>query len=207
MPLHLITFSEAPPYLRYTVPETGKTVPESHLSVHNYYDLRDAVIQHYKANGLSVPGGLDQSIQDQLCQRIPERFCADEHGQRRGGSGFGFDFSTVLQGTRTLVDWFVSGRERVDDDEVVRRATICSSCPNNQEPSGCTACNMPALMGLVNQVVGGKDLAVDGALKSCVVCGCHLRAKTRLPLAALRKHTSETQLSRFPSHCWMKDSL
>lgn len=208
MPLKLLTFSESPPYLRYHVPETGQTVPASHMSVHNYHDLRDAVVAHLKANGKPVPGDLDVLIQDHICKQIPERFCADEHGARRsGGPNGSFDFSAILQGTRTLVNWFMTGMERESESEIARRSAICAVCAFNRQPEGCTGCNMPTLMGVVNTVVGGRELPGDADLKGCAICSCALRAKVRLPLALLRKHTSLDQLSRFPSHCWLLDPL
>lgn len=209
MPYRLLTFSEAPPYLRYIVPETGQVVPQAHASVHNYHDLRDAVISYYKANRLPVPGDLDVKIQDHVCQQIPARFCKDEHGAHRGGGGVfgGFDFSAVLQGTRTLANWFMAGMKRVDEAEVTRRTAICTICAFNRQPEGCTSCNMPALMDLVNTVVGGKDLSGDSNLRGCQICSCSLRAKTRIPLEVLRRHTGAEQLARFPNHCWMKDEL
>lgn len=209
MPLRLLTFSESPPYLRYLVPETGQVVPSSHMSVHNYHDLRDAVVAHLKANGKPVPGNLDELLQDHICRQNPERFCADENGARRSGAGaFGsFDFSAILQGTRTLANWFMGGMQRVSDEEIRRRGSICSPCAFNRQPEGCTSCNMPALMEVVNTVVGGKDLPGDGDLRGCAVCMCSLRAKTRIPLLILRKHTSAEQLSKFPRHCWMLDEM
>ena len=205
----LASFNEGLPYLRYTVPETGATVPLPQEAVHNYHDLRASVISHYKANGKQPPANLDDLVQDQLSTRNPSRFFIDSATGERlsAGHGLAHTFETVLQGTRTIVNWFMTGMRRVSDSEVARRTSICQICSFNQEPAGCTGCNMPALMGLVNTVVGGKELPGDSQLRSCVVCGCSLRAKSRIPLDVLRKHTSEAQLEKFPGHCWMKDSL
>lgn len=203
MSFRLVTFSESPSYLRYLVPETGQLVPPSYLSVHNYYDLRDAVICHYKANGKAVPGDLDSKIQDHLCHKIPGRFCEDEHGRRLTVFSGAFDIGAVIQGTRVLANWFMSGRERVSNDEVDRRTGICVNCPHNKQPEGCTSCNMPALTDLVNSIVGGQDRPGDSNLRGCEICMCSLRAKTRIPLQILRKNTSEDQLKKFPSYCWM----
>lgn len=208
--LRLRIFSEAPPILRYRVPETGELVPARGMEVPNYNDLEDVVRAYYRANKLSVPPNLPLLIQDQLCRVIPSRFCADEHGNvlRDGSTVFGFNFDIVKQGTATLVDWFVRGAAtRVSSTETVRRSEICRTCSFNQPVPGCTSCNSTALHALVNKIVGGETLTSDAALHGCSICGCSLKAKTRLPLDVLRRHTSEEQLNKFPAHCWMKDPL
>lgn len=207
MPFRLIQTSESPPYLRYLVPETGQMVPESHMTAHNVSDLREAIVVHYRANKIPVPGDLDAKLGAWLCDHNPPRFCVDEHGRRPDAGGMlgGFDFATVLQGTRTIADWFLSGKERVTDEEVNRRGSICAYCTENRQPEGCTNCNMPSLMGVINSVVGGKDLPIDNQLRACSVCGCSLRAKLRLPIDVLRRNTSQAQLERFPAHCWMRE--
>ena len=208
--LKLRTFSEAPPFLRYRVPESGEVIPPVGQEVHNYNDLEDAVRAHYRANQLKVPANLPALIQDQLCRQIPSRFCSDENGNvlRDGSTIFGFNFDVVKQGTATLVDWFVrGGAEKVSTEETTRRSKICSTCAFNQPVPGCSSCNSASLHGLVNKIVGVLALPTDAALNGCSICGCSLKAKVRLPLDVLLRHTSPEQLNKFPAHFWMKESL
>jgi hypothetical protein len=148
--LKLRTFSEAPPFLRYRVPESGEVIPPVGQEVHNYNDLEDAVRAHYRANQLKVPANLPALIQDQLCRQIPSRFCSDENGNvlRDGSNIFGFNFDVVKQGTATIVDWFVrGGAKKVSTDETARRSKICSTCAFNQPVPGCSSCNSASLHG------------------------------------------------------------
>lgn len=204
--LKLRTFTESPPFLRYRVPETGEVVPSVGQEVHNYNDLETVVRAHYRANQKSVPPNLPLLIQDQLCHQNPSRYCSDENGNvLRDGSFSGFNFEIVRQGTATLVDWFFrEGGKKVGDEEIIARSNICASCPYNQPVPGCTSCNQNALHAVVERIVGNKSYTTDARLNGCSICGCSLKAKTRLPLEVLRRHTSAEQLEKFPSHCWMK---
>lgn len=204
----LLQFNETPPnQWKFHVAETNRWVPDPAIlgatTFHAYQDLHDAVLAHYKANHIPVPGDLDSRMGDQICRSIPGRFCADEHGRRRHGQGWVFNMASIKQGTATLVDWFLTSREKVSNDEIATRSKICSNCSFNQLPSDCASCGAGGLNALIETVTGHQPLPGDAMLKSCFICGCNLKVKTRLPTELLRSHMPQDQLDQLPSHCWL----
>lgn len=206
--MRLRTLTETPPngMHRYFVSETGKWVPETER-FWAYTDLRDAVVKHYNANQIAVPLNLDALIQDQECKSLPGNWCVDSVTGIPGRDGNAADCNSlmvVLQGTRTLADWKLTNNEIVPVDEVVRRSSICATCPMNDTIPGCTACNSDTLKKLVDSIVGSTGLPSDAVLKSCKVCCCGLAAKVRLPLDVLQRNLSDKQKAALPSFCWLK---
>lgn len=90
----------------------------------------------------------------------------------------------------------------VDQAEAERRASICRSCPMNRRVDGCLGCG--GVLKVVQELVGARDTTHDGALESCQVCHCFLRAKIWVGMSVLRQ--VEEGLNReYPDHCWMNE--
>lgn len=203
-------FQTTPPGMwRYRVPETGRWIKEFYA----YNDLEAEIVKHYKANSLTAPADLRQRIVEQMCEQLPPGWCKDGSGLIGFVRGLLHEFQRVLQGTSTLVDWWIKGgKQRVSDAEVIRRTEICGKCIFNQPPVGCTACNIAALNKVVESAMGIDRLPSDSQLESCQVCGCTLRPKTRMPLDILLRHITEKQLAQFPpAHdnwpgCWLRET-
>lgn len=203
--LSLRTLVETPPGgHRFFCEPTKRWIPVD-APAHNYHDLRDAVVSHYKANNLQPPPDLDRVIQDQECSRLPAGWCKDEYGN------FNFDgtdcssLQALVQGTATLAEWKLKGSVIVEDTEVMRRSQICAKCPFNGVVANCSVCGMKAVKDIVDKIVGGNALATDTSLQHCTICCCSLQAKVRIPLDILRHHTPEKQMARLPDHCWIKE--
>lgn len=203
-------FTETPPGLYwYRVPDTGQRIPPTD-GFYAFNDLEEAVAKHYRANAKVVPSDLRQQLIDQMCQHLPDGWCRDGNRILSLGVSLQNEFNRILQGTTTLVSWWLTGRQKVEPAEAERRASICSKCVFNQPIVGCSACNSNALQGLVNQVVGSHPTTVDATLNACQICGCSLRAKVWLPLDLLVKHMPEAQRAQFPpAHnsfpgCWLR---
>lgn len=212
MSITIKNYHETPPgQWRYRIPDIADARVAFVSGFNSYDELEKEVTNRYRANAKTVPADLRQQIVEQMCQQLPEGWCRD--GTRRLGVGARLlaEFTRVLQGTTTLLNWWIEGhREKVPLDEATRRAGVCSRCTFNQPAQGCTTCNLPALQALVRQVVGGIPTPLDGALQSCTICGCDLKAKVHLPLAVLQKHLSAEQVAQFPpAHndwpgCWLR---
>lgn len=212
MALSLNNPNMTPPGLfRYRVPETGHIIKD----YYSWNDIEEAVVKHYRANHLPVPGDLRQLIIDQLCQTLPNGWCRDS--DRAGFIGFArglmHEFQRIVQGTITLADWVVAdGAERVDDAEVTRRGEICKRCVFNQPPIGCSSCSMATLNKIVEKFVGGQPLPIDNQLESCMICGCNLRVKARLSIDVLKRHIKPEQMLQFPpphesfQGCWLRET-
>jgi hypothetical protein len=204
---HLPNTTTAPPGgWRYRAPETGQLFRGASLS-----DLISQLNAHYRANGYDTPlAGFKPLIEDYICAETPET-CDDSYvrpatqTESVGVAGqLAHTFHTVLQGTATLVSWLAGGGERVTQQVAEVRAATCASCPENVEPQGCTGCNIGALRAVADRVAGKRTTPHDGALKSCRICACHLRAKVWLPLKILTQHMPAKQQARLPEHCWIK---
>lgn len=183
---------------RFLVPETNHLVEAP-----DWNELISRVRKHRVANGLSVPVGFRDDIEDWLCSQMPAGFCyqVDKNDPKNLG---GLSFEQVKQGTATLVDWFLGGKKKVEKTEAEARTVTCSTCQYNQEPQGCSGCAKSSVHELVDKVVGGESHAGQATLKGCVVCGCSLRAKVWIPLDIIQKHTTPERNALFPEWCWAK---
>lgn len=201
--LFLRTLAETPPGgHRFFCQPTGKWLPVDGAA-HSFYDLRDAIVAHYKANNLGA-APTDSEIQTQECSRLPAGWCKDEFGTpNRDGSECN-SLDALKQGTATLLDWKLSGGIIESDVEIERRAGICSKCPFNGVVANCSVCGMSAVKDIVDRIVGGRRLAADNSLQQCTICCCSLSAKVRIPLDILQRHTPGSQMERLPGHCWIK---
>ena len=183
---------------KYRVPETGQEFTEPSLDA-----LIQKLLAHYKANGYAPPADLPHLIEDYICNKQPDYCTGNDPIKPKFIAGLAHTFHTVVQGTRTLLTWAGHGFARVDISLSEARAEVCSTCPNNQEPEGCTVCNINGLRELTDKISGKHATRFDDALKACKVCSCQLKAKTRIPHAILWQHTDKEQKAAFPARCWM----
>lgn len=210
MSLRIVNFTSAPRGMwKYMVPETKTWIPNRKAHATDkfivYEDLLREVKKHYIANQMAAPADLSERIQDQVCRYISGKYCVDEKGRRNTADPeVHFDLQTVIQGTLTLGDWVLHGSPIESDQVVMARSNICASCPMNQGPSGCTGCTGDALKKAIEKIVGKRRLPTDSKLNSCMVCGCALIAKTRIPKDILVRHMSTEQMKRLPNFCWLQ---
>lgn len=204
--LHLPNLDTMPPKgWRYTVPETGQLFEASSLS-----ELLHNLTAHYKAAGYMLPPNLVRLIEDAICADVPEACGGEPRADRAADAvkqgwlaGLKHTFTNVVNGTRVLAAWLVSGRHYVDDTVANERALVCTSCPENVEPIGCTGCNSGTLREVVRAVVGSRSTPHDARLRACKVCGCDLRAKVHLPHDILWQHMPAPQKALLPAKCWL----
>lgn len=210
MSLRVVNLTSPPPGMwKYLVPETSTWIPNRKSHARDVYivypDLVRAVLAHYKANGIGVPPNLEEIIQDACCRTVGGNYCEDEKGRRNTAApGFHFDLATVVQGTLTLADWVIHGRPIEPDAVIIARSGTCATCEFNQSPVGCNGCSGDSLKNAIEKIVGKRRLTSDTQLKSCMICGCALIAKTRIPTDILVRHMSEEQMKRLPDFCWLK---
>lgn len=195
----LINKNETPPgQFRFTVRETAhkfRSIAWGTL----IKEIRD----HYKANSLLVPLDLEAQVEDQLCSVLPPGWCNQNDPTKAHFHPAGLTMANFLTGTKTIVSWFLGGKRKASKEEIEERTRICSGCFWNQNPEGCTGCSMGAIHEVVNSVVAERYPG-DQFLKACMLCGCSLVLKTRVPLDILQKHTSAEVNERLPEYCWLK---
>lgn len=199
-PLQLPNKTDTPPGgWKFRVDKTGQEFTEPSI---------DSLIQklraHYKANGYIEPPDLQNLIEDYVCNKQPD-YCVESTGFHRSSfrPGLAHTFHVVIQGTKTLGSWIGSGFEKVPMAQAESRAAVCAGCVENQEPEGCTGCNIGALRELTDRIAGSQKTAHDDSLKACRICSCQLKAKTRLPHKVLWPHMTDTQKAALPEHCWL----
>lgn len=224
MSLKIANFTSPPPGMwKYLVPETNTWIPNKKVHFTDkfitYYDLQKAVKEHYKANNIGVPSDIEERIQDWCCRQVPGKYCRDEKGRKNTtDASYEFNVSTVIQGTLTLADWKLSGSPVEEDAIIAARSNVCLSgakdgqgntipCPFHKAPdTGCSTCGLlkDKLRNVVDGIVGNRRILTDLNLKSCMICGCSLIAKTRIPTPILLRHMSTEQINRLPDFCWMR---
>lgn len=194
MNYHIPNLDMTPPGgWRYFVPET-KTWFRNYLALS---DLVSALGQHYRANQLVPPSGLEQRIINAMCPELPPNWCQYE-GSAKPPVSRPLTFNDVVTGTRILLSWQMEGRPKVSPEEADRRAEICARCDRNVQPSGCPTCNSP-LRKIVEAFVGAEKTKYDNELRVCRECGCSLKAKIWFPLDLL-----QTDKTNLPDWCWLK---
>ncbi len=195
--VHLPNLHTSPPgEWRYKVPETGQSFHGS-----NWPQLQEQLVAHYRATGYAFPEDLFARVEAYICANAPD-YCEGVPADAPRFS-LGHSFTTVVQGTKTLAHWLLTGRRYVDQEVANRRALTCSGCVYNLEPQGCNGCNANVMKEAVALVVGKRATPHDERLKACRICGCDLRAKTHIPHAIIVAHMPADQQAQLPSHCWV----
>jgi hypothetical protein len=208
MSFHLPNFTNAPPGMwKYRVPETG----QEFTNLPSLESVIDAVWQHYRANGYSVPSReeLTNRIEEYVCQRVPA-YCGDpeaiakEETERGVPKDLRLTFHTVVNGIKTLGKWIGSGRQFVEQAQADKRAATCIECPQHGAPIGCTNCNMSTIHQAIELLVGKKRTASHDKLDSCLVCLCGLKVKCWVPLKTITDNMPKVTYEQLPETCWIK---
>jgi hypothetical protein len=171
---------------------------------HAFRDLEVEWNKRRTANGL--PPLSSSEIQHHLCQHLPPGWCVDEHNQPTHEAGsMSLTLADVARGTSALITWWRNGRQRVTDDEIVRRTYICNQCPLHVPVTGCQGCSGNALRAVINEIVANRSLPTDAMLGACSVCKCSLKAKTRLVTKDALSHMPAHQQRQLWHKCWLRE--
>jgi len=113
----------------FRVPETGFSIEKATMM-----NLLNGLRAHYVSNNMSIPENLEELVEDQMCQKLPESFCRGE-AVRSGRA--------IRRNDITLVSRLITeqrGDVFVDGTEMYKRASICIDCPSHVK-NFCTSCN------------------------------------------------------------------
>lgn len=179
---------------RYFQKETGQLITAPHWNA-----LIDAVYRHREANELAIDPGLESEIEAFMCDEIPDG-CEEvaDRPERKIG------LSEVVSFTKTWVQTFLRGNERVDQKEADRRSVVCANCPDNIDAHGCKTCATGNVEKLVNTLSGSRQTKADQRLKVCRHCGCFNRAQVWFPLDILQNNQRDEVRDALPQNCWKK---
>ena len=188
-------------------PYGGKWIlnhPEKGMVGSGYiYDvLRKSVVEYRKANNIPVGLGLDDEIEQALCEDSPEA-CADASKV----APHRLEFEDVLRGARVMLELVLSGGGLVSQEESERRAAICANCPNNQEFLKPCAGICEKLKQLVKKIIGAAKTNLDDDKKACRICSCFTNAHIWIPLDILDKGITDSMREKFLDakekyNCW-----
>ena len=177
----------------YHQKETNQTLTST-----NIHQLLAKVVDHRKANNLPIPFNIEDEVEAYVCKERPE-LCKEKDPKPPQNKPLTLDLAIRL--TRTLVS---AGFERASQSEAERRALICSTCPDNVNPEGCTGCSKSVMRKAIDFIVGNRQTPYDSTLKSCKHCGCFNAAQVWMPLSALQKTIKKEENEALPSTCWKK---
>lgn len=204
--MRLKSDTQRPPgSFRYLVPETKIVVPIGGAT--SLYGCVERVKEHYRANKLTVPSGLQAAIEDYNCRQAPPGWCLDDDRPRTLMGGLmelGTQIDTVIRGAQTVATWLVEGS--VPEEQARVRAGVCLGCPKHGDTS-CPKCRsgmVSQLASFVERTLKRHPADWEQPLKSCSVCGCALRLKVHCKLDTILKHTPKQQLDQFPAKCWVR---
>lgn len=110
-------------------------------------------------------------------------------------------------GIRLVVDWLGSGLVPVPRAEAEQRAAICVTCPQNQTGDLWQRLDAKAADGLKRLLSIKADMTLattlDGKLKTCVACDCHLPLKVFVPMKHILDNTTPEVMANLDPRCWI----
>jgi hypothetical protein len=178
---------------RYIQPETGLEFRDSTRRL-----LARKVAEHREANGIEV-GDVVGDIDDFVCANLPVGCdnCEPIYPNEDIALKQKFNIDDVRRFIESALA-ALGNRGLVGQATADARAKICSTCPLNQDVSGCWWCR--GLAEKLFTLIGARTTVHAARLKQCGVCGCSLKAKIWLPQDVAQK-VSEGY--KFPSWCWL----
>lgn len=115
-----------------------------------------------------------------------------------------------FNGLEILTTWIGSGGEVVSQELAQTRTGVCLSCPYNLpgvEFVEAAAALIKAQLALRHEM--GLNTISDDRLHSCSKCSCPLPLKVWVPLAHLKKTTSDFTLMKLKDveNCWIRNEI
>lgn len=139
-----------------------------------------------------------------LAYKIAENYMKEFNPQPR--RTMGMNFAEVVTGAKAILD--VTKGEVVEQSEITRRASICTSCPLSSTTTDCIACGFGSRLSkfisdLKTKVFESNYKVPNGMDRNyCKVCGCSLAMMIPSKMSAF-KESDQKQAER-PDHCWVK---
>ena len=181
---------------RYVDPYT-----KMEISAVTWDNLMAKIYEHRRANGNPIGLGLEDEVEDYVCQHQPDE-CEnlDPKIPRRRN----LTLSDVVRGTAVMMSFKFNGSQLVPREEAERRAQICVDCIWNQTFAKPCSGICQELHDIVSVVTQHQGTQYDSKLHSCGICGCFLQAAVWLRLEDQCLGVSEGMREQFKgvSNCW-----
>jgi hypothetical protein len=168
-----------------------------------FEDMVEKIVHHrqYRSLARTSRNEVVEDVNNQLCERLGPAHCRDIKPD-----GFyikqdftqTFSFSTVMAGSKALIDFIKNGMEQIAVSKVQQRAEICRSCHLNTPMTGCGSCS--ALGKTVAKLLPEERRAPG--LNACAACGCSLPLKVNSTLETINK-ADEGRGVVYPENCFV----
>ena len=114
--------------------------------------------------------------------------------------------SDAATGAMALIKY--AGGSAVSDNELIRRSSICESCPLIDRIGGCSSCGAAGMIARFANTVRQKlsmQSAIPSSVKSsyCGVCNCSLALMVVTKIENFKEEPS-IQNNQRPDNCWLK---
>jgi hypothetical protein len=114
--------------------------------------------------------------------------------------------SNVLTGVAALSDWIGQGGTPVPPEEAQRRATICLTCPLNQnQQKGMAFAAIQFRRFIASKNQANLHIVGEENLKVCTGCNCYLPLKCWIPMENITPYLSEESMVKMREakpDCW-----
>ncbi len=206
--LHLLDRNETPPdKFRWTCPHCAWR-----FETFAKKDWFDTIENHFRMNPDThrLPENWKAEAEHQMCSLLPPGWCAYTDGRPQDAFiDQRMTMDMVLNGTRVLVAWTMSGMKVVSQEVAEKRAATCAACYMRAPVPGCGAC--VGIANLVAEAIGGRSTKSDQYLEnsSCLACGCSAKANVWVPVEISQAGVSDAAMKLFPkgTFCWKATRL
>lgn len=171
----------------------------------NFESVYRAVVTERNANGAPVGLGLEDEVEQWICEAYPQECqLADTLNVPKRSWGM----MDIVRGTIVFAKRQITGESLVTQEEANRRAQICSTCkPYATEFHKPCAGLCSELVQLLSGI-GNRATPHDNSVRSCSICGCWTKVAVWFPVDLQWSVLSDTQKAQFQSvpWCWKKPS-
>jgi hypothetical protein len=136
--------------------------------------------------------------------KIAERFMREFNPKPKPKSQL--KMAEVVNGAKAILN--VAKGEVASQEEITRRASICTSCPMTSETSDCIGCGfgerLVAFTKKLRTDLFGASYKIPNGMERlyCKVCSCSLAIMIPSKMSAFNEKDGK-QAER-PNHCWVK---
>lgn len=166
-------------------------------------DMFEKIAAHRQYRKLARTSLIDvkEDVHNQMCERLGPAHCRDipDGGfYLKQNYATNMSLSTVLAGSKALMNFLVHGVDQVPLEQVKQRAGVCLSCHLNTPMTGCKSCS--SLGKTIARILPGDRRSSQ--LQACAACGCALELKVNTTLETINK-ADEGRDIQYPAHCFV----
>jgi hypothetical protein len=172
-----------------------------------FEDMLEKIASHRSFRKLARTSLIEvkEDVHKQMCERLGPEHCRDFPDGAfylRQNYAANMSLSTVLAGSKAIMDFLIHGVDQVPLEQVKQRAGVCLSCHLNTPMTGCGTCS--SLGKTIAKILPGERQSSQ--LNACAACGCSLQLKVNATIETI-KNADDGRDIQYPDHCWVKKEL